>query len=193
MTVVPPQGVCVKCEFITFRWALSPLGLLFYFLICSPNFHWTIRFSFCWHQFKPCVEFSFLNSWIVNLYWPSLGLSCWKLVSGGQALNFIILRARPIFSRTHSCHTAQIGRSSRKDTKNLQGQTWFWDWHWSQLIWDHGLGGFSPAFRLGPVCRGQFGEVLSFLRPTVHTIIECPRFPGTITAEWFLLCEPAVR
>ena len=50
-----------------------------------------------------------------------------------------------------------------------------------------------PAFRLGPVCWGQFGEVLSFLRPTVHTIIECPRFPGTITVEWFLLCERAVR
>ena len=47
----------------------------------------------------------------------------------------------------------------------------------------------DPAFRLGPVCRGQFGEVLSFLWPTVHTIIECPRFPGTITVEWFLLCE----
>ena len=35
-----------------------------------------------------------------------------------------------------------------------------------------------PAFRLGPVCRGQYGEVLSFLRPTVHTIIECPRYSG---------------
>ena len=43
-----------------------------------------------------------------------------------------------------------------------------------------------PAFRRGPVCRGQFGEVLSFLRPTVQTIIECPRLPGTITVEWFL-------
>ena len=32
----------------------------------------------------------------------------------------------------------------------------------------------DPAFRRGPVCRGQFGEVLSFLRPTVQTIIECP-------------------
>ena len=34
----------------------------------------------------------------------------------------------------------------------------------------------SPVtpFRRGPVCRGQFGEVLSFLRPTVQTIIECP-------------------
>ena len=42
-----------------------------------------------------------------------------------------------------------------------------------------------PAFRRGPVCRGQFGEVLSFLRPTVQTIIECPRLPGTITVEWF--------
>ena len=42
-----------------------------------------------------------------------------------------------------------------------------------------------PAFRLGPVCRGRFGEVLSFLRPTIHTISECPRFPGTITVEWF--------
>ena len=42
-----------------------------------------------------------------------------------------------------------------------------------------------PVFRLGPVYRGQFGEVLSFLRPTVHTIIECRRFPGTITVEWF--------
>ena len=45
-----------------------------------------------------------------------------------------------------------------------------------------------PAFRLGPVHRGQFGEALSFLRPTVHTIPECPRFPGTITADWFWLC-----
>ena len=42
-----------------------------------------------------------------------------------------------------------------------------------------------PAFRRGPVCRGQFGEVLSFLRPTVQTIIECPRLPGTITVQWF--------
>ena len=32
-----------------------------------------------------------------------------------------------------------------------------------------------------------------FLRSTIHTIIECPRFPGTITVEWFLLCERAVR
>ena len=45
-----------------------------------------------------------------------------------------------------------------------------------------------PAFRLGPVYRGQFGEVLSFLRPTVHTVLKCPHFPGTITAEWFWLC-----
>ena len=37
------------------------------------------------------------------------------------------------------------------------------------------------AFTSGPVCRGQLREVLSFLRPTVYTIIECPRFPGTIT------------
>ena len=42
-----------------------------------------------------------------------------------------------------------------------------------------------PAFRRGPVCRGQFGEVLSFLRPTIQTIIKCPRLPGTITVEWF--------
>ena len=35
-----------------------------------------------------------------------------------------------------------------------------------------------PAFRWGPVCRGQFGEVLSFLWPTVQTIIEWPRLPG---------------
>ena len=40
-----------------------------------------------------------------------------------------------------------------------------------------------PAFRLCPVHRGQFGEVLSFLRQTVHTILECPRLPGTIMAE----------
>ena len=46
----------------------------------------------------------------------------------------------------------------------------------------------NPAFRLGPVYRGQFGEVLSVLRPTVHTILKCPHFPGTITAEWFRLC-----
>ena len=36
---------------------------------------------------------------------------------------------------------------------------------------------------------GQFVEVLSFLRQTVHTILEWPRFPGTITAEVVLwLC-----
>ena len=40
-----------------------------------------------------------------------------------------------------------------------------------------------PAFRLGPVHWGQLGEVLSFLRQTIHTILECPRFPGTIMAE----------
>ena len=51
----------------------------------------------------------------------------------------------------------------------------------------------NPAFRRGPVCRGQFGEVLSFLRPTVQTIMECPRLLGTITVEWFLLCAPALR
>ena len=36
-----------------------------------------------------------------------------------------------------------------------------------------------PAFRLGPVYRGQFGEVLSFLRPTVHTVFSnAPTFRG---------------
>ena len=36
-----------------------------------------------------------------------------------------------------------------------------------------------PAFRLGPVYRGQFGEVLSFLWPTVHTIFSnAPTFRG---------------
>ena len=35
-----------------------------------------------------------------------------------------------------------------------------------------------PAFRLSPVYRGQFGEVLSFLRQTVHTILECPPLSG---------------
>ena len=68
------------------------------------------------------------------------------------------------------------------------------DWCFSDVMYEmfiHVLTTYSlihPAFRLGPVCRGQFGEVLSFLRPTVHTIIKCPRFPGTITVEWFLLC-----
>ena len=50
-------------------------------------------------------------------------------------------------------------------------------------------GTIYPAFRLGPVYRGQFGEVLSFFttdRP--HYILKCPHFPGTITAEWFWLC-----
>ena len=59
--------------------------------------------------------------------------------------------------------------------------------------WKGGGMDLYPAFRRGPVCRGQFGEVLSFLRPTVQTIIECPRLPGTITVEWFLLCAPALR
>ena len=37
----------------------------------------------------------------------------------------------------------------------------------------------NPAFRLGPVYRGQFGEVLSFLRPTVHTVFSnAPTFRG---------------
>ena len=50
-----------------------------------------------------------------------------------------------------------------------------------------------PAFRRksrlpGTVWRGTY-----LLRPTVHTIIECPRLPGTITVEWFLLCAPALR
>ena len=49
------------------------------------------------------------------------------------------------------------------------------------------------AFRLGPVYRGQFGEVLYFLWPTVHTILKCPHFPGTITAEWFRLCVRSQR
>ena len=36
-----------------------------------------------------------------------------------------------------------------------------------------------PAFRLGPVYRGQFGEVLSFLWPTVHTTFSnAPTFRG---------------
>ena len=36
-----------------------------------------------------------------------------------------------------------------------------------------------PAFRLGPVYRGQFGEVLSFLRPTIHTVFSnVPTFRG---------------
>ena len=43
-----------------------------------------------------------------------------------------------------------------------------------------------PAFKRksrlpGTVWRGTY-----LLRPTVHTIIECPRLPGTITVEWFL-------
>ena len=37
----------------------------------------------------------------------------------------------------------------------------------------------TPAFRLGPVYRGQFGEVISFLRPTIHTVFSnAPTFRG---------------
>ena len=35
-----------------------------------------------------------------------------------------------------------------------------------------------PAFRRGPVCRGQFGEVLSFLRPTVRLSSNAPACRG---------------
>ena len=45
----------------------------------------------------------------------------------------------------------------------------------------------NPAFRLGPVYRGQFGEVF-FTTDRPHYILKCPHFPGTITAEWFWLC-----
>ena len=40
---------------------------------------------------------------------------------------------------------------------------------WVQLV---------PAFRQGPLHRGQFGEVLSFLRQTVHTILWMPTLSG---------------
>ena len=49
---------------------------------------------------------------------------------------------------------------------------------------------YQTGSRLPGTC---YGEVLSFLRPTVQTIIECPRLPETITVEWFLLCAPALR
>ena len=47
----------------------------------------------------------------------------------------------------------------------------------------------DPAFRLGPIYRGQFGEVLSFLRPTVHTVFSnAPTFRGQSRLTWFWLC-----
>ena len=70
----------------------------------------------------------------------------------------------------------------KKQIKNYWFQ--FSDWFKAAI-----LQVILPAFRLGPVYRGQFGEVLSFFttdRP--HYILKCPHFLGTITAEWFRLC-----
>ena len=59
-----------------------------------------------------------------------------------QALNFIILKARPLFSRAHSFTTARIGRI-RKGTTNVQGQIVILErgiepnqrpWPWEPLI-----------------------------------------------------------
>ena len=50
----------------------------------------------------------------------------------------------------------------------------------SRALFYHSTNGkIYPAFRLGPVYRGQFGEVLSFLWPTVHTTFSnAPTFRG---------------
>ena len=106
--------------------------------------------------------------------------------------NVICCDYRPNFIKSKLNRTAHLHKHWHAESSPIP----FWlvkidKSKWSRWAMNTAL--TYPAFTSGSRLPGTVWEVLSILRLTVHTIHECPRFPGTITVEWFLPCEPAVR